>query len=150
MPICPRCGKSLSSEQALAYHLNRKYKCGTWKCGKCSVVFDTKFALQLHENNCMRGTAVFCSMPSYDILSKIYNAKTHIFFETDSTGVIHSISPGCESILGFSPKELIGKLQNHNIEYISDCHIIRKSKNNENIKLTRSILSDNLYVEFTY
>ena len=51
MPICPKCGKCLSSEQALSYHLNRKYKCGTWKCIKCDKLFDTKFDLNIHEMN---------------------------------------------------------------------------------------------------
>ena len=52
MPICPRCGKSLTSEQALCYHLNKKFKCASWKCQKCSQVFDTKFMLNIHQLKC--------------------------------------------------------------------------------------------------
>ena len=39
MPIYPKCGKSFSSEQALTYHLNKKYKCGTWKCAACNSAY---------------------------------------------------------------------------------------------------------------
>jgi len=42
----------LSSEQALTYHLNKKYRCGTWKCEKCGKGFDTKFDKNIHEMNC--------------------------------------------------------------------------------------------------
>lgn len=56
MPICPRCGKTLSSEQALTYHLNRKYRCNTWVCSKCSVVFNTKFDLHIHQLKCSEKT----------------------------------------------------------------------------------------------
>lgn len=67
MPICPKCGKSLSSEQALSYHLNKKYKCGSWKCISCKQVFDTKLQLNLHELNCCAQ-----SFPDYDFLRKVY------------------------------------------------------------------------------
>lgn len=68
MPICPRCGKSLSSEQALTYHLNKKYKCGSWECQKCNKNFDTKFDKNIHEMNCV--TEKTCL--SYEYLMDIY------------------------------------------------------------------------------
>ena len=52
MPICPRCGKSFTSEQALTYHLHKKFKCNTLKCRFCAQIFPTKLKLQLHEYNC--------------------------------------------------------------------------------------------------
>lgn len=55
MPICPRCGKQLSSDQALTYHLNRKYKCNNWQCTKCTTVFATKFDMNIHHLKCLRG-----------------------------------------------------------------------------------------------
>ena len=69
MPICPRCGKSLSSDQALTYHLNKKYRCGSWECQKCDKKFDTKFDKNIHEMNCM-STQETCL--TYDFLLDIY------------------------------------------------------------------------------
>lgn len=67
MPICPRCGKSLTTEQALQYHLNKKYKCNSIKCEKCNQTFDTKLKLQMHCINCNTDET-----PSYDDLLSFY------------------------------------------------------------------------------
>ena len=77
MPICPRCGKSLSSEQALTYHLNKKYKCGTWKCEKCNKLFDTKFDKNIHEMTC---TEHKTSSLTYDYLFDIYKQLENMEF----------------------------------------------------------------------
>jgi hypothetical protein len=104
MPICPRCGKCLSSEQALAYHLNKRYKCGTWKCLKCKTGFDSKFQLQLHEFNCIENRE---ETPSFDILRQLYlNLPLLIFKVTNNK--IEEISPACRDFLGFNPQEMIG------------------------------------------
>lgn len=66
MPICPRCGKSLTTEQALQYHLNKKYKCNSIKCNKCNKTFSTKLELQMHLIHCEE------QHPSYDELLKYY------------------------------------------------------------------------------
>lgn len=87
MPICPRCGKSLSSEQALSYHLNRKYKCGTWKCMKCTLVFDTKLQLQIHEMKC--GVPII-EYPNYDILRRMYEKIPNILYEIDNNVIVKS------------------------------------------------------------
>jgi len=68
MPICPRCGKSLSSDQALTYHLNKKYRCGSWECQKCDKKFDTKFDKNIHEMNCTKVKENI----EYDYLLDIY------------------------------------------------------------------------------
>ena len=52
MPICPRCGKTLSTYQALEYHLKKKNKCGSIKCKICDKTFETKLALQMHCLEC--------------------------------------------------------------------------------------------------
>ena len=52
MPICPRCGKTLSTQQALEYHLQKKNKCGSIKCKICDQSFDTKLSLQMHCLKC--------------------------------------------------------------------------------------------------
>lgn len=106
MPICPRCGKSLSSEQALQYHLNRKFKCGTWKCLKCSSSFDTKFDLNIHEMNCVDGR-VDC--PSYDVLRVFYKNMRSVMFELDSIGTIKNVSPNVKGAYNIDADQLIGK-----------------------------------------
>ena len=107
MPVCPRCGKSLSSEQALNYHLNKKYKCGTWKCIKCNIDFETKFDLGIHEMNCNRNT--LCSCPSYDILRTLYTELPFMLYELKNNMIKH-VSPGCEKMIGFSQQELQGTI----------------------------------------
>lgn len=53
MPICSRCGKVLSTNQALEYHLQKKYQCNfAWKCVKCDSVFETKMKLDNHMKLC--------------------------------------------------------------------------------------------------
>ena len=105
MPVCPRCGKLLSSEQALSYHLNKKYKCGTWKCLNCHDCFDSKFQLTLHEMNCYD---VRVEVPSYDVLRMLYLYSKVIVLSIDNKRIT-SISPNCEHIIGYSQAELIGK-----------------------------------------
>ena len=78
MPICPKCGKSLCSEQALSYHLNKKFKCGTWKCMLCSRSFDTKLSLQLHEIKCGVPEKVY---PDYSILRMFYDNSSNVCCE---------------------------------------------------------------------
>lgn len=145
MPICPRCGKSLSSDQALTYHLNRKYKCGTWKCAKCFTMFDTKFALNIHQSACNTDRKYI--LPSYDILCNIYSNSNMLFIEIDKNNVIHSISPNCEKILGHKQQVFVGKIDNADI--ISGNSIIKRI-NSENIfvHLKRENIIDSLYVEY--
>jgi PAS domain-containing protein len=145
MPICPRCGKSLSSEQALMYHLNRKYKCGTWKCHKCLESFETKFALNIHTNLCSSDRKHV--IPSYDILLKIYLNSKCVFVETDSKSIIHSISPNCESIFGYKQQELIGKNSKH-YENVYEKKHIWKSKQDVDVATQCFSISDNLYAYY--
>ena len=95
MPICPRCGKTLSSDQALQYHLNKKYKCGTWKCGLCDIVFDTKFSLNIHKLSC--GNKIENKqptvIPSFDTLMMIYCDSPCIFYEYDNSNIVQKVSP---------------------------------------------------------
>ena len=105
MPVCPRCGKCLSSDQALNYHLNRKYRCGTWKCLKCLTPFDTKFQLRIHEMNCVKGNMDY---PSVDTLLTVYNSVPAVILEHNYNTVV-SASPQCETVFGSRPDQLIGK-----------------------------------------
>ena len=96
MPICPRCGKCLSSDQALTYHLNRKYRCGTWKCAKCNDIFNTKFHLQMHELNCIKEKD---STPTVEYLLNMYNNLPFLVLNVDKNNIILNASPNIETIL---------------------------------------------------
>jgi PAS domain-containing protein len=113
MPICPRCGKCLSSEQALTYHLNRKYRCGIWNCVKCTENFNTKFQMQIHEMSCIGDRAVYHTQPPTDVLLTVYESIPAMIIEYDphNNGVLR-VSPQCESLFGLHSEELIGKKLN--------------------------------------
>jgi hypothetical protein len=123
MPLCPRCGKCLSSEQALSYHLNRKYKCHTWTCNKCDVLFNTKFQLQIHEMKCLNTDGII-SIPSVNCLLKIYNHIPGVIICTDKQCIIETVSPNfCEILTGKTPRELIGQHINElniNLKHLDD------------------------------
>jgi hypothetical protein len=113
MPICPRCGKSLSSEQALTYHLNRKYRCGVWNCIKCKTNFNTKFDLQIHEMKCIGDRRIESNKkfnyPSTETLFEIYKMIPYAILEIDDvTQHIITASPKTNDILGSSPESLLG------------------------------------------
>ena len=60
MPICYRCGKVLSTNQALDYHLNKKYKCNfAWKCIHCKETFDTQLKLNAHVKLCEQSDTMY-------------------------------------------------------------------------------------------
>ena len=107
MPICPRCGKCLSSEQALTYHLNRKYKCGTWNCVKCKTNFNTKFNLQMHELECL-GDRSTMLLPTTDMLLDVYNALpfmcVHLNPDTERSDIV---SPHSATLFHLPPTSLL-------------------------------------------
>lgn len=111
MPICPRCGKCLSSEQALTYHLNRKYRCGIWNCVKCKENFNTKFQLQIHEMSCIGDRNVYSKKyPSVDLLLSMYEKLPLMIIEYDPDNKqVLSVSPQCESIFGVRSENIMGK-----------------------------------------
>lgn len=53
MPICPRCGKPLSTQQALDYHLTKQKKCKPqFQCNNCGQIFFTSTELKIHQAEC--------------------------------------------------------------------------------------------------
>lgn len=129
MPICPRCGKCLSSEQALTYHLNRRYKCGTWNCTNCATNFSTKFQLQIHEMTCIgdRNTnhQVGYQHPSTDTLLRIYKTLPVVILELDvRCKSIINVSPQLELLFGISNTCIMGKLLKDCIEIIESKQMI--------------------------
>lgn len=113
MPICPRCGKCLSSEQALTYHLNRKYRCGIWNCVKCKENFNTKFQLQIHEMSCIgdrKSYACENRFPSTDTLLTVYEQIPAMIIEYNpENSHVVSVSPQCEAIFGLQSDQLMGQ-----------------------------------------
>ena len=144
MPICPKCGKSFSSEQALCYHLNKKYKCGTWKCAKCNTVFPTKFALKIHTMSCEDYSIK--STPSFDILCKIYTHLHQVFLELDENDVIHSVSPAVTQLYGYTQEELIGKKSSDFLVLVGE-HMYRTTKNGERVHIERETIDKHLVSE---
>ena len=133
MPVCPKCGKSFSSDQALCYHLNKKYKCGTWKCEKCNTPFDTKHKLKIHMM-CCEQDHVFDDIPSINILTKIYAKSKILFYELDSMDVIHTVNNFID-FFGFSKSDLIGKNISSFVQTIDDeKYHVTKSGDMINIK----------------
>ena len=90
MPICPRCGRHMSSEQALMYHLNKKYKCCTWKCYKCNENFNTKFQLQLHEMLCINDIQTPIDT---EHLMKVYNNLPIPIIEYNELNQVQRVNP---------------------------------------------------------
>lgn len=119
MPICPKCGKHLTSEQALTYHLNRKYKCGSWKCCKCALVCKTKLDLQMHEMHC----DVTRDEPSHEILKKIYTHTPGILLTSGSD--ILGMSPNTREAFGFGNDDLTSMDQIHARNNLHICSLDR-------------------------
>lgn len=84
MPICPKCGKCVSTEQALTYHLQKKNKCGSIKCMGCNKQFATKLELQMHLINCDKN-----KVPSVDELIDLYNILPLVKYENDNNVIIY-------------------------------------------------------------
>lgn len=110
MPICPRCGKCLSSDQALTYHLNRKYRCGTWKCTKCNDIFNTKFHLQMHEMKCL--STDIEDNPTVDYLLQIYNNLPYVIINVNDNNQILNISPNFKNILKMNKCDIQNNIKN--------------------------------------
>ena len=141
MPICPKCGKSFSSDQALCYHLNKKYKCGTWKCEKCQIVFDTKHKLKIHMMSCEQSKQ-YDDVPSIDIMTKIYSNEKLLFYEIDESGTIFKASPAIEKF-GFQNNDLIGKkIDNYLVQVDDDQY--HKNDKGDMIQVDKTLITNKL------
>lgn len=121
MPTCPKCGKILSNDNTLLYHLNKKFPCDSYKCKFCKEIFGTKFHLQVHEMKCEVAKCAnkkklslnpFENAPASRTLDDgmlrfIYNTCPDIITEIDMNCKILSISPSVERILGTTQDELV-------------------------------------------
>lgn len=121
MPECPKCGKILSNDNTLLYHLNKKFPCDSYKCKHCKDIFSTKFHLQVHEMKCevakhankkkvslnpFESTPVSRTLDD-GMLRFIYNTCPDIITEIDMNCKILSISPSVERILGVSQDDIV-------------------------------------------
>lgn len=146
MPICPKCGKSFSSDQALGYHLNKKYKCGTWKCETCNTIFDTKHKLKLHLMHCEQDFQ-YSDLPSIDILAKIYNKSNLAIYQVDKTGVINGVNPCVEKNYGYNRKELLGSNMNKYINKMAD-ELYHSTKSGDMVQVKKEIIDDSIVIFF--
>ena len=99
MPICPRCGNVLTSDQALTYHLNKKFRCGSWQCIKCSTTCSTKLKLQVHEMTCLS------SKTSPSMMDIVYNEGRIAIIELNDEHIITAASPQSTGVLGMNQLE---------------------------------------------
>lgn len=52
MHTCPRCGKHMSTEQSLCYHLSKKRRCDSLQCKLCQMTFQSKYRYRIHLAEC--------------------------------------------------------------------------------------------------
>ena len=83
MPGCPRCGKILSSQQALEYHLRRVKRCNSaFKCDDCNKMFRSKEEYLIHKHSCY--------MPPEKLSRIVQNKHYDIVYILDqSLNIIH-------------------------------------------------------------
>jgi len=95
MPTCFRCGKVLSSQSSLNYHLNKKYTCNqAWTCTFCDKHFQTKCDKRTHEISCHK---------------RNQNDNFIKTMSSNITGTIHKINSRL-NIIQSSDCKYIGKL----------------------------------------
>ena len=70
-----------------------------------------------------------------------------VFVEIDNKNVIHSVSPNCETILGYKQQELVGK-NSKQFENVYEEKHIWKSKTDNNVTTQCVLLSENLYAYY--
>lgn len=108
MPICPRCGKALSTDQALSYHLNRKYKCNSWTCKFCERKFDTRFSLNIHQNQC----ELIRPLHSNEMFHKL----PIIYYIIDANDTIRFVSNQAQNIYGQNINDILHTKINKNLK----------------------------------
>lgn len=128
MPICPRCGKCLTSDQALTYHMNKKFKCGSWCCIKCDVTFATKLDLQMHNIKCQT-EPVAKGETQISIMQNVYSNGNLAILEIDSNRIVITASPSSSSVLG------IPIVKGVSVDQLTGTHTRTMQKLNDNLIL---------------
>ena len=76
--LCPRCGDSFSTKQALYYHLEkRKTKCNSYSCVKCKKNFSNVSDFRIHELKC-ESQNIDINTKVLEIFTDIYNTENEI------------------------------------------------------------------------
>ena len=89
MPICSRCGKPLSTQQALEYHLRKKKKCTTiFNCKNCNKDFASNMEMLYHQ--------MTCNMELHKIASIMKQDDENSVFITDTNFEILYTDEDCE------------------------------------------------------
>lgn len=118
MPICPRCGKVLTSDQALTYHLNKKFRCGNWRCTKCKLVCATKLDLQVHEMACLTKPNVCATCD--DKMKIVYNEGRIAILELNDDKIVTHASPLSKQVLGMN------QIEGKSVDDICNINLCRK------------------------
>jgi hypothetical protein len=106
MPICPKCGSLLCTEQALSYHLAKKKPCQLkLNCDTCLFTFETKLELRNHEKQCFTKSKFDDYNDSFDNIIAFSKLDGSVIFSNTQFRKIHGIV-----------KDIFCKLENRNIE----------------------------------
>ena len=121
MPICPRCGKVLTSDQALTYHLNKKFRCGSWRCVKCQLSCSTKLDLQVHEMSCLsQQTTQVSTDKIVSPMDIVYNEARIAILELNDDKIITTASPQSKHVLG------VNHIEGKTVDYVCNLNMTKK------------------------
>ena len=118
MPICFRCGKHLTTDQGLQYHLSKKTQCDTLSCDTCKEKFENKTLLRNHQINCQSKQLLYNNAVKsrHDTYDHIISDKSYII-ELNPQLNIEYISKNIYDIWGLHKNEIIGNTTLFNIDF---------------------------------
>lgn len=85
MPVCPRCGKSLSTNQALEYHLSKRKSCNSiFTCTMCNQTFHHKIDFCIHRKTCTFAFDYILKLVSHSDFNCIFllDHKRRVLFDS--------------------------------------------------------------------
>lgn len=138
MPLCPRCGKNLSTEQAVTYHLNKKYKCGSLKCHLCTKPFTTKFDLNIH---------LLSNCNEYQFIEKNNVSKCNdvLVIEYKNNYDIQNISSNSLELIGYSNNDDVAQIIKQKLCENGD--IVYTHKNGNTVRFKRVFHNNHMSID---
>ena len=86
MPRCPRCGKCLSTRQALEYHLVKKFRCKDNVCYVCNAQFENRNSRDNHLLFC-KAKKLYETVKSDECNTTILDSNMIVVYCKDNTQV---------------------------------------------------------------
>ena len=123
MPICPRCGKTLCTNQALEYHLAKKFKCKENVCNLCKKQFNSRSSRDVHLRYC-NAEKLYNSFTKWhnkddifvlDNTMNILKCSNALLVDSHYNCEIHS-SPFSKNIITYN-----NQIFSVNLIYVDDC-----------------------------